>query len=288
MKKNNKYLSVIAIVFALTLLIGGAYVFNESNNKIDGDIDPVIKVINEDNTTKEEENNDDEEKRYETITFPSLDNLEITADFYKIDDSSPIILLFHRAQWSRGEYREIAPRLCDLGYNVLAIDARSGGAINGVTNITAQKAAEAGLGGEYADAGVDIEATINYSINELGYDDIITWGSSYSTVLVIAISEKYNENVMGIITFSPGGYFGYEEKNVMEHAQNLSIPIYLTGGKTEDIVANAILENVASEIKIKFKPEANGVHGSMNLWESVDAHKEHWESLESFLNLIKK
>lgn len=77
----------------------------------------------------------------ETISFPSKDGLEITADVYFTGDKSkPWILLCHQARWSRGEYNEIAPKLNALGFNCLATDQRSGKEVNGVTNETAARA----------------------------------------------------------------------------------------------------------------------------------------------------
>ena len=64
----------------------------------------------------------------ETVTFPSEDGLLITADIHAPygNGEAPIIVLFHQAGWSRGEYAEIAPWLNTLGYNCMAVDQRSG------------------------------------------------------------------------------------------------------------------------------------------------------------------
>ena len=80
----------------------------------------------------------------ETITFPSNDGLEISADVYIADPNkdTAFIVLFHQAGWSRGEYLEIAPKLNALGFNVMAVDQRSGGAINDVNNESTQRAEE--------------------------------------------------------------------------------------------------------------------------------------------------
>jgi len=60
----------------------------------------------------------------ETITFKSVDDLLITADRYTphTSNSTPLIVLFHQAGSSRGEYSEIAPRLNKLGFNCIAVD----------------------------------------------------------------------------------------------------------------------------------------------------------------------
>jgi len=65
---------------------------------------------------------------FKTITFPSSDGVKITADLYILhtDKNTPFIVLFHQAGFSRGEYREITPKLNRLGFNCMAIDQRSG------------------------------------------------------------------------------------------------------------------------------------------------------------------
>ena len=50
--------------------------------------------------------------RSETISFNSEDGLKVFAELYMIHPkSAPMIILFHQAGWSRGEYQEIAPKL---------------------------------------------------------------------------------------------------------------------------------------------------------------------------------
>ena len=71
------------------------------------------------------------------VTFNSKDGLPITADFYQNPNAKSIIILCHQAGFSRGEYKEIAPRLVDSGYACLAIDLRSGNQVNEVINETA-------------------------------------------------------------------------------------------------------------------------------------------------------
>ncbi len=63
-----------------------------------------------------------------TIHLKSADGLLITADSYLPHDTNtaPLIVLFHQAGSSRGEYSEIAPRLNELGFNCIAVDQRSG------------------------------------------------------------------------------------------------------------------------------------------------------------------
>lgn len=144
-----------------------------------------------------------------TITFPSKDGLVITADTYLIheDKNTPLIVLFHQAGWSRGEYLEIAPKLNMLGFNCIAIDQRSGDSINGIDNETAIRAGQAQKNTRYIDALLDIEAALRFA--KLQYDEskIVAWGSSYSAALVLQIAGGQPELVDGILAFAPGEYF---------------------------------------------------------------------------------
>ena len=64
---------------------------------------------------------------YQTVEFPAGDGLPITADLYQgaSGPQVPMIVLCHQAGWSRGAYRETAPRLVAIGFNCLAIDQGS-------------------------------------------------------------------------------------------------------------------------------------------------------------------
>lgn len=100
-----------------------------------------------------------------TINIKSQDGLRIKADIYKIDASAPYILLFHQANFSRGAYREIAPKLNKMGFNCIAIDQRSGKEINGVHNETYLNAKAQHKNTEYTDALLDLESTLQYAQN---------------------------------------------------------------------------------------------------------------------------
>lgn len=225
--------------------------------------------------------------RNETILIPSLDGLDITADLYLIDETSPIILLFHRAGWSRGEYLEIAPRLNELGYNAMAIDARSGYSIKGVRNKTYKRAWDNRVGTKYTDAAVDVEATIQYAKDELGYDNIITWGSSYSAALVVAISQDYSDTIKAVLAFAPGEYFELENKTITEYAKELTLPVFITGSKAEKEIYSPIFNAISSKEKVCFVPEEDGYHGSEALWEGSSGNKEYWNAVTSFLDSLK-
>ena len=74
---------------------------------------------------------------YKTVNFPTSDGLKVYADYYSSHNKrGPLIILYHQAGFSRGEFRHIAPRLVELGFNVLAVDLRSGDILNQVTSLS--------------------------------------------------------------------------------------------------------------------------------------------------------
>ena len=111
-----------------------------------------------------------------TQQFKSGDGLLLTADYYQPQNnkaSDTLIITFHRAGWSRGEYRDIGSFLAANNHAVLAVDMRSGSFINGVTNETATLAAEKKMPQNHPDALVDMEATIEYATKNLAYKKVV-------------------------------------------------------------------------------------------------------------------
>ena len=114
---------------------------------------PLILVLTNNSFGQSEDFNGKE------ISFPSMDGLEITADYYPLDQKdAPYIILFHQANFSRGSYRTIAPRLNTLGFNCLAIDQRSGNKAQGVINETNRRAVAEKMPSKYVNAIPDVEA----------------------------------------------------------------------------------------------------------------------------------
>jgi len=224
------------------------------------------------------------------ITFKASDGLEITADLYiNNSEDSPFIILFHQARSSRGEYLEIAPKLNKLGFNCIAIDQRSGGAVNEVVNETHQRAEEQKLGTKYIDVEVDINSSIDY-IKKVypKAKKLIIWGSSYSSALVLKIGGDRND-VDAILSFAPGEYFedmGKPADYVTESAKNILVPVFITSMKSEKPNWWSIYEVIPSIGKDYFIPKTDGQHGSRALWEKFPEHKNYWKSVEAFLKRL--
>lgn len=224
-----------------------------------------------------------------TIEFPSEDNITITADLYMAHDkSAPIIVLFHQANWSRGEYNEIAPELNNMGFNCLAVDLRSGGAINNVPNLTKISAGKAMKSTQYADALPDMRAAIRHAKNNLTTDKVIIWGSSYSSALALKLAGTMKE-VDAVLAFSPAEYFvsqGKPRDFVTSDAVSIEIPVFITSAKSEKGGWWGIYVAISSDKKAHFLPETAGNHGSKALWSKFSDSNEYWKSVKSFLKTI--
>lgn len=226
-------------------------------------------------------------KPTKTIKFKSLDNINITADLYLIENkNAPFIILFHRAKWSRGEYLEIAPKLNKLGFNCMAVDQRSGNKINKVKNQTFLEAKKADLFTDYEDALPDVEASILYVKNNFKPTKLILWGSSYSASLSIVAATKFQKDLSAVITFSPGEYFTIDGQKIEAFSSKLKIPVFMTSKKHEYKTCKKIFDPIKSKRKTLFKPEENGAHGSEALWEQTKGYKLYWKALEDFLKKI--
>lgn len=219
------------------------------------------------------------------INFPSKDGLTITADWYPVDDNMPVILLCHQARFSRGEYSETALKLNKFGFNCLAIDQRSGDQINGVINETAEQAKLMNKGQAYIDAEQDIISAIDYLHNKYK-KKILLLGSSYSASLALKIANE-NENVLGVVAFSPGEYFEPVDF-ISKHINGLNKPVFTTSSKQEADGVTELVKDVMSLIKVQYIPTSAGDHGSKVLWSDKLYNEEYWISLMSFLNRMKK
>jgi dienelactone hydrolase len=227
----------------------------------------------------------------EKITFKASDGLEITASLYITNpETSPLILLFHQAGWSRGEYNEIAPKLNKLGFNCIAIDQRSGGEVNGIINETYKRALLENKGTSYVDALVDLNSAINYArSNYKKAKKLIIWGSSYSAGLVLKIAGD-RKDVDAVLAFSPGEYFaklGRADDWIKKSAKNITIPTFITSAKLEKKKWWEIAEVIPASNKAYFLPTKLGKHGSRALWNKFSDSKEYWKAVEEFLEVIK-
>lgn len=220
------------------------------------------------------------------IEFPSLDSLPVTANLYHRSDSLPIIILCHQARFNKFEYTGIATTLWEMGYNCLAIDQRSGGPIVETFNETMERAEAKGKPVDFLDAEQDITAAVNFAAKKYGRK-VILWGSSYSSTLALYVALE-NDNVMAVISFSPGDYFIKEKGALTEKLAGFTKPMFVTSSKEEEKELTQMLSKMKlNEKQVQFIPSSDGQHGSRALWKTYEHSEEYWKAIKDFLLRIK-
>ena len=281
---------VLAVALLIVLLLVPVRASGEANTS-------VAQTVSDTEDVKQEETPMIETTRaplpsepsVSTVTFPTTDDLTITADLYWTGDANAsFILLFHQADYSRGEYLEIAPKLNALGYNCLAIDQRSGGVANGVKNETYQAAKSAGLQTGYIQAYPDLESALDYVMQTYMPSQLIVWGSSYSSSLALILASEHPDEISAVLAFSPGEYFKLDGKLVADYAANITQPAFITSAKSEEKSWRGIADQIKSNGSVFFVPEGNGRHGSSALFEKTPNNAEYWTAVESFLASLQK
>ena len=223
----------------------------------------------------------------QTFTIKSSDDLLITVDRYTphTSNSTPLIVLFHQAGSSRGQYIDIAPRLNKQGFNCIAVDLRSGDSSRGIENETDIRANKTNLSTSYADALPDVIAALQYA-RETNKGKVIAWGSSYSAALALKVAGDHPELVDGVLAFSPGEYFAHLGKSktwIQDSAKNIKVPVFITSAKSETNQWGVLFKVIPSETKSFFTPTTTGRHGSKALWKKYDDSEDYWQAVNKFL-----
>lgn len=221
------------------------------------------------------------------ISFLSLDSLEITADLYEAKEfNGTYIILFHQANFSRGSYRVIAPRLTELGYHCLAVDQRSGHKARQVINKTCKRAIAANKKVKFKNAVQDMEAALLFAKNELKAEEILIWGSSYSASGVLYLGSKFKNDVSAILSFSPGEYYKINDRTFASYAGEIGCPVFFSSARSEKKDWERMYEQVKAE-KSYYLPTEKGFHGSKALWPEKEGNKACWEAVISFLTSLE-
>lgn len=219
------------------------------------------------------------------VSFESEDGLTVVADHYLVNSGYPYIILFHQLESSRGEYKEIAPRLNRLGYNCLAVDLRAGREFNFVRNETALNAAEKGFSSRLSDAKKDMIAAIDFV--KLQNDHlVILFGSSFSASLSLILA-KEKEEIQAVVAFSPGEFFpgNIQVKNELK---GLEKHVFIASTISERKFVSDLTEGIPGSLRKIFSPSGSeGSHGTRALQETDHSGNEYWLALMMFLNSLK-
>lgn len=220
------------------------------------------------------------------ILFPATDSLPVTADFYPADAAQPYILLFHEEGSSRGEFRDIAPRLVKIGYNCLAVDLRLGKESHYIPNETAKRADSLHLYPKKTDCLKDIKGAISYAAQK-NHQPVILLGSSFSASLCLLAAKK-NPDVKAVAAFSPGEFF-QPQLSVKDSFQGYNKLTLVAGARFEYPYLIEISKNIPGDKKTIFVPtQAEGEHGVKALLKSDPASNDYWLSLLMFFRNVKK
>jgi dienelactone hydrolase len=225
------------------------------------------------------------DESFKTMDFATTDGIQATADVYETaNPNATMIVMFHQAGWSRGEYREIAPKLVAAGYRVMAVDQRAGRAVQGVRNETHKRAVKKKLGVSYIDAYGDLVSAVEYARQRLAAKRVVVWGSSYSASLVFRLAAERPTEVFAVMAFSPGEYFKKKgPAYIQEFAKKVTQPVFVTSSKDERGMSKAISDASPSKKKVLFTPASKGQHGSRALWEKWSDHDVYWAAVKGFL-----
>ena len=232
------------------------------------------------------ESADIQTQKPQPVKLIAPDGVTVYGTFYPAEQPRAVILLFHQAGSSQGEYAAIAPQLQQAGYSSLAIDQRVGGSLYGTNRTMAEYKGKA----DYLGALPDLEAALIWAKANANGKPIILWGSSYSASLVflVAASKSAEGSVKGVLAFSPGEYFN-DKKMVEAAAAKVSVPVFVTSANTleEEQEAKAILSATKSTDRQQYIPKT-GVHGSstLNANKNPGGSDDNWSAVLSFLKRI--
>jgi dienelactone hydrolase len=228
--------------------------------------------------------------RVRTVTFPSMDGRPVTADFYAgMRRDAPTIVLAHQSQSSRGEYRQIAPRLLRLGFNALAVDTRWGhrDMWNGVANETAARAGTAAVIARNVRAEMrsmqdgsasDIRGAIRWLDAHGAAGPVILWGSSMSANIVLKLAADAPERVAAVLAFSPGEYRPDVPHDIRTAAEKIRVPALIAYGSDEAGISRPIFAALRTGHAVEFHAR-HGRHGASILLDDP----ANWEGVETFL-----
>ena len=138
----------------------------------------------------------------EAVSFRAADGVVVHGERYGAGGRRGVIVAFHMAGSNAGEYGAIAPRLAKDGFEVIAIDQRSGGTLWGRRNLTAEGAGKAA---GYVAALPDLEAALASAKAGANGRPVLAWGSSYSSSLTFVLASRHPE-LAAVLAFSPGEY----------------------------------------------------------------------------------
>jgi len=218
-----------------------------------------------------------DEAEHDIVRFRAEDYVWVNADIYTVEKGkrAPIVLLFHQAGSNgRAEYAYHIPKLIENGYNVMVVDQRSGGSQFGGENRTVE--GESGEQYSYCDAYPDVEAALEYVIDEGYSGSCYAWGSSYSAALVLRLGMEHPDELAGVVSFSPAVGTAMSPCSTTVYIMNIEVPTFIAVPSLVAAAADYVDEMYIAE---------PAVHGASMLDpERVDGDiSKHWNAVLYFM-----
>lgn len=229
----------------------------------------------------------------EAVQFKAAGGVTVYGVYHPAPTSSqPVILLFHQAGSNRYEYAPIVPKLVAAGFSCLAIDQRWGGEMWGRSNQTVRKLGHTETAADrVTDLQADLEAALDWARTRNRHRKFILWGSSYSASLVFVVAAEHENEVAGVLAFSPGEYFQSSPTLVEDAATRLQVPVFITSENDADQLRQAtlIFNAVGSRDKVHYKSDF-AVHGSSTLRtdRNPKGAAANWAAVMKFLQQFEK
>lgn len=219
------------------------------------------------------------------VTLTTRDRVTVFADAYPAAiPNAPVLLLFHQAGSGKGEYAPLGPRLALLGYNALAIDQRSGGAMYGEN----QTLAHIGKPSPFLSVLPDMEAALAWAKRVHPGAKVVLVGSSYSASLAFVLAARHPREIAAVAAFSPGEYFD-DKAMVRRAARTVTVPVFIDSGNDPTEIANAklIYDAAGSHDKREYVPRS-GIHGASTLRDDRDpaGALDNWNAFVAFLRRV--
>lgn len=227
------------------------------------------------------------------VSFEAEDGIKIYADVYESGQGkkAPLILLFHQGGGdARGEYGSyIAPRLVEKGFNVMAVDQRTGG--DWFKGINRTMAAIKGKEFGFCDAYPDLKAALQYAKKSGFRGKRFAWGSSYSATLILRLAGEFSKDLAGVLSFSPAGGEPMKGCQPADYVSAVKAPVLVLRPASEmEREMSKQQFQLFEKHKFQTYTAPNGVHGSSMLHpERVTGDvEEHWKKVFKFFNQVLK
>ncbi len=132
-----------------------------------------------------------------------------------------------------------------------------------------------------------MEASLQYVNDNFKPETLLIWGSSYSASLAIVLGKEYQNEIDGIVAFSPPT-LEYEDVQINEYAKSVKLPTFIATSSSEYKDAKIIYDLIQNSNKKIYAPETGGLHGSKSLWSCSEDNQDYWKELQSFLSQFRK